>query len=43
MGLRKISTIDEANRFLQQHYLPKHNMKFARKASKEGDMHRSKA
>lgn len=39
MRLRGISTIAEANRFLQE-YLPVYNRKFAVKAARKGDLHR---
>ncbi len=40
LRLQEISTIEEANRFLQEYYLPKHNAKFARQAAKVGNLHR---
>jgi hypothetical protein len=39
MRLEKISTIDDANKFLAR-YLPKHNKKFAVKPAKQCDLHR---
>lgn len=41
LTLRKISTIEDANKFLQEEYVPKYNAKFACRAAKEGDVHRS--
>jgi len=40
MRLRGISTIEEANKFLQG-YLPEYNRRFAVKPKKEGDLHRA--
>jgi transposase len=40
MGLRKIRTHEAANRFLQEHYLPEHNKRFARPAAEPQDYHR---
>ncbi len=39
MRLEKISTIEDANKFLAR-YLPKHNKKFAVKPAKPSDLHR---
>ena len=39
LRLEKISTIDDANKFLAR-YLPKHNKKFAVKPAKQCDLHR---
>ena len=39
MRLEKISTIEDANKFLAR-YLPKHNKKFAVKPAKQSDLHR---
>ncbi len=39
MRLEKISTIEEANKFLVR-YLPRHNKKFAVKPAKQSDLHR---
>lgn len=39
MRLAKINTIDEANKFLKEYYLPKHNRKFCVRPAKEDDMH----
>jgi len=40
MQLKKICTIKEANKFLNNYYLPKHNRKFAIKAVNNTDLHR---
>jgi len=39
MRLANIKTKEEANRFLREYYLPKHNKKFCVKASKDEDAH----
>jgi len=39
LRLAKISTIDEANRFLERTYLPKMNLKFSRTAANPDDAH----
>ena len=39
MRLEKISTIEDANKFLAR-YLPRHNKKFAVKPAKQSDLHR---
>lgn len=39
MRLGKINTMEEANKFLREYYLPKHNRKFCVRAAKEDDMH----
>ena len=39
MRLAKIKTMEEANEFLDD-YLPRHNERFAKKALKQGDLHR---
>jgi hypothetical protein len=39
MRLEKISSIEDANKFLSR-YLPKHNKKFAVKPAKQNDLHR---
>lgn len=41
LRLARISTIAEANAFIRDVYLPKHNRKFAVKARQPGDAHRS--
>lgn len=41
LRLRNISTIQAANKFLVEHYIPQHNRKFARPAAAKGDVHRS--
>ena len=41
LRLAGISTMDEANRFIREVYLPKHNRKFAVTARQAGDAHRS--
>lgn len=41
LRLAKIATMAEANRFLRDVYLPKHNAKFAVTARQPGDAHRS--
>ena len=40
MRLRNISTMQEANKFITEVYIPAHNKAFAVKAAKEGDVHR---
>ena len=40
MRLRNIKTRDEANRFLDEEYLPDHNARFAVDARRDGDGHR---
>ena len=40
MQLKKICTIKEANKFLNNYYIPKHNRKFAVKAVNSTDLHR---
>ena len=40
MGLRKIRAHEAANRFLQEHYVPEHNKRFARPAAEPQDYHR---
>jgi len=39
MRLQNIKTMEEANKFLREYYLPKHNRKFCVKAAKEEDAH----
>jgi len=39
MGRKKIGTHEAANEFLQQHYLPDHNARFARPAAEPQDYH----
>jgi hypothetical protein len=39
MRLAKINTMEEANKFLREYYLPKHNKKFCVRPAKEYDMH----
>lgn len=39
MRLAKVNTMEEANKFLREYYLPKHNRKFCVRAVKEDDMH----
>jgi len=39
MRLAKINTMEEANKFLREYYLPKHNRKFCVRPAKEDDMH----
>lgn len=41
LRLRGISTMEEANRFLRETYLPKHNAKFAVSPKRETNLHRS--
>jgi hypothetical protein len=40
MRLRNISTIEDANKFIKDAYIPTHNKAFAVQAAKEGDLHR---
>lgn len=40
LKLAGIKTMDEANKFLQEYYIPKMNNKFAIPATKEGNLHR---
>lgn len=40
LRLHNISTMEEANTFIQDVYIPRHNKAFAVKAAKEGDVHR---
>jgi transposase len=40
MGRKKICTHEAANEFLQQHYLPDHNTRFARDSASPQDYHR---
>ena len=40
LRLRNISTLAEANRFIVESYIPRHNKAFAVKAAREGDVHR---
>jgi hypothetical protein len=40
MGRKKIRTHEAANEFLQQHYLPDHNQRFAREPAEPQDYHR---
>ncbi len=40
MGRKKIRTHEAANEFLEQHYLPEHNARFAREPEKPQDYHR---
>jgi len=40
MGRKKIRTHEGANEFLQQHYLPDHNQRFAREPAEPQDYHR---
>ncbi len=40
MGRKKIRTHEEANRFLQEHYLADHNARFARAPAQPQDYHR---
>ena len=39
MRLAKINTMEEANKFLKEYYLPKHNRKFSIRPVNEDDMH----
>jgi transposase len=39
MRLAKINTMEEANKFLREYYLPKHNRKFCVRPVKDDDMH----
>ena len=39
MRLQNIKTMEEANKFLREYYLPKHNRKFCVKPAKEEDVH----
>ncbi len=41
LRLKGISTIEEANRFIREEYLTKHNEKFSVKAREEADLHSS--
>lgn len=41
MRLRNVSTIEEANKFLQDYYLDKHNIKFAKEPADSTNVHRS--
>lgn len=41
MRLRDISTIEEANRFIEEEYLPKHNQKYAVAPRSSTNLHRS--
>jgi len=38
MGLRKLRAHEAANRFLQEHYVPEHNKRFARSAAQPQDI-----
>ena len=40
LRLRNISTLAEANKFIAEIYIPRHNKAFAVKAAREGDVHR---
>jgi len=40
LRIRNISTIKEANDFINSYYINKHNRKFAKEAAKPGDLHR---
>jgi len=40
MGRKKIRTHEAANEFMQQHYLPDHNQRFAREPAEPQDYHR---
>ena len=40
MGRKKIRTHEAANQYLQQHYLPEHNSRFAREPEEPQDYHR---
>ena len=42
LRLRKISTGEEANRYLRQHYLPDHNRRFGRQPASGEDYHRQR-
>jgi len=41
LRLHNISTIEEANKFIVNNYIPAHNSRFAVKAAKSGDVHKS--
>lgn len=41
LRLAEISSMEEANKFAQDVYLPKHNKQFAVPAAKDGDVHRA--
>jgi len=40
LRLREIRTVEEANRYLRQHYLPEHNRRFRREPASPEDYHR---
>jgi len=40
LRLREIRTLEEANRYLRQHYLPDHNRRFRREPTEPEDYHR---
>lgn len=40
LRLANINTVDEANKFIREVYIPQHNQSFARPAAKEGNVHR---
>ena len=40
MRIRGITTVKEANEFINAYYIDKHNRKFAKKATKSGNLHR---
>lgn len=40
MRLKNISTIEDANQFLKEEFIPKHNQRFSVKAKKKGNLHR---
>jgi hypothetical protein len=40
LRLHSIASYEEANRFLEEHYLAEHNRRFRRPAAEAGDYHR---
>lgn len=40
LRLAGIATVEEANTFIKDYYMPKHNRKFARSSARSGDLHR---
>lgn len=39
MRLKKISTVEDANKFLEEEFIDKFNMKFSKEATKKGNLH----
>lgn len=40
LRLRNISTMQEANKYIEQHYIPAHNKAYAVRPAKDGDVHK---